>query len=176
MILIIIAIFIFLLSFVLIFVGNKVRKDFSFEKVPNETVIDINDEVKFLRKNDTKSYESGILYLTNKRLVFFRFRFGWLSVIPFIGDAFISIFIDKDIFVEIPIHQIIRTQFSPKVTYRENGYSDEQGFTIFLTKQNDEYEFDIFVLGMAQGAIPDILKKLDEVQKLKDIPNASNSN
>ncbi|QQR99227.1 MAG: hypothetical protein IPK18_06920 [Sphingobacteriales bacterium] len=174
MIVIVLFVIVVILSFVFVSLGNKARKNFTFDKTPNENIIEVNEEVKFLRKNDTKSYNSGILYLTNKRLVFFKYRFAWLGVIPFIGDAFISIFIDKNVFVEIPIQQIIRTRFSPKITYREHGYSDEQGLTTFLTNQNDEYEFDIYVLGMAQGEKPAILTKLEQAQKSIDILGSFN--
>lgn len=176
MILIVIFIIVVLLSFLFVFIGNKARKNFTFERALDEEVMEENDTVKFIRKNNQTMSEDGILYLTNKRLVFFKYRFGWLSVIPFIGEAFISIFIEKNSYIEIPINQIVHTQFSPKITYREHGYSEEQGFTTFLTKQNDEYEFEIYVLGMAQGEIPQILKKLESVQKSLQNPNSYNPN
>ena len=85
-------------TFLFLFIGGKVRDKFVFEKVGNEEIVDVNDAVKLLRRNEKKEYTSGVLYLTNRRLAFFKYRFNWLGIIPFIGEAFISIFIYKIIY------------------------------------------------------------------------------
>ena len=74
-------------TFLFLFIGGKVRDKFVFEKVGNEEIVDVNDAVKLLRRNEKKEYTSGVLYLTNRRLAFFKYRFNWLGIIQFIGEA-----------------------------------------------------------------------------------------
>lgn len=41
-------------TFLFLFIGGKVRDKFVFEKVGNEEIVDVNDAVKFLRRNEKK--------------------------------------------------------------------------------------------------------------------------
>ncbi len=163
-------------TFLFLFIGNKVRDKFIFEKTTNEEIVDVNDAVKFTRRNEKSEYTSGVLYLTNRRLVFFKYRFNWIGIIPFIGEAFISIFIDKNAVVEIPLHQIADYTFKGKITYHNNRTSQQQGITTFFTKQLEEYEFDIYTMELVNNKKPEILIKLDAVLKKLDNPNAYNPN
>ena len=106
MALIIISVIVILISALFLIIGGKIRDKFEFDKSKDEVVVEVNDSVKLLRKNNATEYTDGILYLTNKRFVFFKFKYNWLGIIPFIGGAFVSIFIDKDIYFELPLHQI----------------------------------------------------------------------
>ncbi len=173
---IIITAVVIILTFVFIIIGNKVRDKFIFEKMTNENIIDVNDAVKFLRKNTKNEFESGVLYLTNKRLIFFKYRFNGLSIIPFLGDAFISIFIDKNALVEIPLHQLLYYTFKGKIIYHENRSSEQLGITIFYTKLKDEYEFDIYTLELINNKKPEILTTLDKVLASIDNPSSNNPN
>ncbi|MBK6274759.1 MAG: hypothetical protein IPF58_08695 [Saprospirales bacterium] len=42
-------------TFLFLFIGGKVRDKFVFEKVGNEEIVDVNDAVKFLRRNEKKN-------------------------------------------------------------------------------------------------------------------------
>ncbi|MBP6660150.1 MAG: hypothetical protein KA174_05675 [Chitinophagales bacterium] len=158
-------------TFLFLFIGGKVRDKFVFEKVGNEEIVDVNDAVKLLRRNEKKEYTSGVLYLTNRRLAFFKYRFNWLGIIPFIGEAFISIFIDKNDPIEIPLHQILDYTFKGKITYNNNN-SRSEGITTFYIKNGEEIEFDIYTLELINNKKPDILIALDRVVKTLDNPNA----
>ncbi len=158
-------------TFLFLFIGNKVRDKFAFEKIANEEIIDVNDAVKFLRRNEKTEYTSGVLYLTNRRLAFFKYRFNWLGIIPFIGEAFISIFIDKNMLVEIPLHQIADYTFKGKITYNNNN-SRSEGITTFYTKNGEEIQFDIYTMELINNKKPNILIALDRVLKTLDNPNA----
>ncbi|HUM52013.1 MAG TPA: hypothetical protein PK431_09365 [Chitinophagales bacterium] len=158
-------------TFLFLFIGSKMRDKFVFEKVGNEGIVDVNDAVKFLRRNEKTAYDSGVLYLTNRRLIFFKYRFNWLGIIPFIGEAFISIFIDKNILVEIPLYQIANYTFKGKITYYNNR-SQNEGITTFYTKDGEEIQFDIYTLELINNKKPDILIALDRVVKTLDNPNA----
>ena len=49
-------------TFLFLFIGGKVRDKFVFEKVGNEEIVDVNDEVKLLRRNEKKvSYSNPLL-------------------------------------------------------------------------------------------------------------------
>ena len=158
-------------TFLFLFIGGKMRDKFVFEKVGNEGIVDVNDAVKFLRRNEKTEYTSGVLYLTNRRLIFFKYRFNWIGIIPFIGEAFISIFIDKNILVEIPLHQIYDYTFNGKITFYNNR-SKEEGITTFYTKDGEEIQFDIYTMELINNKKPDILIALDRVRKTLDNPNA----
>ncbi len=162
-------------TFLFLFIGGKVRDKFIFEKTANEEIVDVNDAVKFTRRNEKSEYTSGVLYLTNRRLVFFKYRFNWIGIIPFIGEAFISIFIDKNAVVEIPLHQIADYTFKGKITYYNNR-SREEGITIFYTKNGEEIQFDIYTMELINNKKPEILIQLDGVIKKLDNPNAYNPN
>lgn len=171
MALLIISAIILIPTFLFLFIGGKMRDKFVFEKVQNEEIVDVNDAVKLLRRNEKTEYTSGALYLTNRRLVFFKYRFNWLGIIPFIGEAFISIFIDKNVLVEIPLHQILDYTFKGKITYYNNR-SQNEGITTFYTKDGEEIQFDIYTLELINNKKPDILIALDRVVKTLDNPNA----
>jgi len=176
MVLIFLAAVIILPTILFLFIGGKVRDKFIFEKAINEEIIEVNDATKFLRRNNETQYTEGVLYLTNKRFVFFKYRFGWLGIIPFIGEAFISIFIDKNAVVELPLHQIKNYTFKGTIIYRGNRASDQKAITTFYTKQHEEFEFDIYTLLLAENKRPDILDKLDKVLQTLDNPSMHNPN
>lgn len=157
-------------------ISGKVRDNFKIEMQNNETLIAVNDEVAFLGKNKNKTHINGIMYLTNRRILFFKHKYDWLNIIPFIGEAVVALFIDKNISVEIPVHQIKFYDYKPKITYREHGPTEQNGYTTFYTKLNEEYDFDIFVLDMASGVLPEILMKLEDIQKSINNPNSLNPN
>lgn len=71
MAIIIISVVVLLPVIILLLIGNKVRNKFTFDKEPNEEVIEVNDAVKFIKKNNQTIYTDGIMYLTNRRLLFF---------------------------------------------------------------------------------------------------------
>lgn len=174
MAIIIISVVVLLPVIILLLIGNKVRNKFTFDKEPNEEVIEVNDAVKFIKKNNQTIYTDGIMYLTNSRLLFFKHKFDWLNVIPIIGEAISSIFIDKNIALQLPLHQLKHFTFQPKITYHNHRVAEQKGLTTFYTKQNEVFEFDIYVLGLAEGKAPDILLKLEKKMKELDNPNANN--
>jgi hypothetical protein len=162
-------------TFLFLFIGGKVRDKFVFEKLANEEIVDVNDEVKFLRRNEKTEYTSGVLYLTNRRFVFFKYRFNWIGIIPFIGEAFMSIFIDKNVAVEIPLHQIGDYTFKGKITYYNNR-SQNEGITTFYMKNGEELEFDIYTMELINNKKPEILIALERVLKTLDNPTLQNPN
>lgn len=164
--------FVIVLSFILTTIlflkmGSKIRDNFVFEKTIGEEIIDLNDAVKFLGKGDKREQLDGILYLTNKRLIFFKYKNYWLSFIPFVGESTISMFIDKSSYWELPLHQIKHFTFKPEITYY-NHRSVEIGRTYIHSSYNEAFEFDIFVLGMAEKKVPNILIKLKEQLRKED--------
>lgn len=165
MALIVISVVVILITVLFLIVGGKMRDNFEFDKSSDEHVVEVNDSVKLIRKNTKTELTDGIMYLTNKRIVFFKFKYNWLGIIPFIGEAFISIFIDKHIYFEMPLSHIKHLTFKPKITYHNNRTGEENGFTTFYTTLGEEFEFDIFVLGMAQNKVPEILLKLESQLK-----------
>jgi hypothetical protein len=169
MALIIISVIVILITALFLIIGGKIRDKFEFDKSKDEVVVEVNDSVKLLRKNNATEYTDGILYLTNKRFVFFKFKYNWLGIIPFIGGAFISIFIDKHIYFELPLHQIKHFTYKPKITYHNNRVGEQEGLTTIYTILGEEFEFDIFVLGMAQNKVPEILLQLEKQLKKTDI-------
>lgn len=176
MAIIIISVIVIIITCLLFYIGGKVRDNIVIDKANNEKVIDVNDAVKFLGKNKEKKYLNGILFLTNRRLLFYKQRFDWLNIIPFLGEALSTIFINKNIELEIPVHQIMYYEFKPIVINYDKGPAQETGYTTFFTKQNEEYKFDIYVLDMEDGKIPDILIKLDTVLQTLDNPTMQNPN
>lgn len=176
MALIIISIAVLLPVILLLLMGNKIRSQFTFDKEPNEDVLEMNDAVKFVKKNDQTLYIGGIMYLTNRRLLFFKHKHDWLNLIPIIGEAISSIFIDKNVVFQLPLHQLKHFTFQPKITYYNHRVAEQKGITTFYTKQNEILEFDIYVLGLAEGKAPDILLKLEKKMKELDNPNANNIN
>jgi hypothetical protein len=168
---------IILIIILLFYIGGKVRDNIAIDKANNETIINVNDAVAYLGKNKEYKHLDGILFLTNRRLLFYKQRFGWLNIVPFLGEALSSVFIDKNLELEIPVHQITHYLFKPVIHYSNNGFvMKEEGFTTIFTKQNEVFDFDIQALGMSENKIPDILLKLEEVQKTLDNPNQYNPN
>ena len=83
-----------------------------------------------------------------------------------------SIFIDKNEPIEIPLHQILDYTFKGKITYHQNRSSQQQGITTFYTKDGEEIQFDIYTMELINNKNPDILIALDRVIKTLDNPNA----
>ena len=172
---IIISAIILIPTFLFLFIVSKVRDKFVFEKIENEGIFYVNNTLKFLRRNEKTAYDSGVLYLTNRRLIFFKYRFNWLGIIPFIGEAFISIFIDKNILVEIPLHQIRNYTFEGKITYNNNS-SSEECITTFYTKDGEEIQFDIYTMELINNKKPEILIALDRIIQHLGNPTMQNPN
>ena len=69
----------------------------------------------------------------------------------------------------MPLHQIKHFTYKPKITYHNNRVGEQEGLTTIYTTLGEEFEFDIFVLGMAQNKVPEILLQLEKQLKKTDI-------
>ena len=133
----------FIIAFVFAKIADKNRDKFQFDMLPNEKTLQVEIDVTFFGSH-RRFGKTGILYLTNKRLVFFRYQFGFLQFIPLIGSTLVAVFLDKQICWEFPVNQIITYHFKPTVIKTNNGTRlGSFGETKLLTTNKENVEFDI---------------------------------
>ena len=134
--------------------------------LPNEKILQVENDVTFFGIN-RRLGKTGILYLTSKRLVFFRYQFGFLQFIPLIGSTLVAVFLDKQICWELPVNQIITYHFKPTVIKTNNGTRvGSFGETKFFTLDKENIEFDI-PLKFTDYTKSDLLVALDTLLSQK---------
>lgn len=144
MILIILFVILPLISILIAVFSDKIRDKFFFDKDFNEEILEVEVDVEFLQKNETKEYKKGLIYLTNKRIIFFKYKYGWLEIIPILGGSLVAVFIDKNTFWQLPIADLSTYHFEGKIVQNQNHTTLlTHGYTTFITKNNEFFKFDI---------------------------------
>ncbi|MBL0357269.1 MAG: hypothetical protein IPP72_10460 [Chitinophagaceae bacterium] len=166
MVLTILIFLLFIIAFVFAKIADKKRDKFQFDMLPNEKILQVENDITFFGSNK-ECRKTGLLYLTNKRLVFFRYKFGFLQFIPLIGSTLVAVFLDKQICWELPVNQIITYHFKPTVIKTNNGTRvGSFGETKFLTINKENVEFDI-PLKFTDYTKSDLLVALDTLLSQK---------
>ncbi|MGF2413583.1 PH domain-containing protein [Ferruginibacter sp.] len=167
MVLTIIILLVFFIAFVFAKIADKKREKIQFDILPNEKILQVENDVTFFGRNK-ELRKPGLLYLTNKRLVFFRYKFGFLQLIPVIGNTLTAVFLDKQIFWEFPVNQIITYHFKPTVIKTNNGTRvGSFGETKLITINKENVGFDI-PLKYTDYSKADLLVALDRLLLMKD--------
>jgi hypothetical protein len=167
MVLTIIILLLFVIVFVFAKIADKKRDEFQFDMLPNEKILQVENDVTFFGRNK-ELRKPGLLYLTNKRLVFFRHKYGFLQLIPVIGNTLAAVFMDKKIFWEFPVNQIITYHFKPTVIKTNNGTRvGSFGETKLITINKENVDFDI-PLKYTDYSKADLLVALDKLLLMKD--------
>lgn len=173
MFLIILFIILPLVSILLAIFSDKIRDKFVFEKQHNEEIMEVDVDVELIQNNNKRDFKKGILYLTNQRLIFFTYKFGWLDLIPVLGPSLAAIFIDKTNYWQLPLVELLRYQYEGKIVQNHNNTTlAAHGYTSFITKSNAIHRFDIPLNWQTQKK-SNLLVKLDKVITQKSNPNFS---
>jgi hypothetical protein len=167
MVLTIIILLLFVIVFVFAKIADKKRDEFQFDMLPNEKILQVENDVTFFGRNK-ELRKPGLLYLTNRRLIFFRYKYGFLQLIPVIGNTLTAVFLDKQICWEFPVNQIITYNFKPTVIKTNNGTRiGSFGETKLLTSNKENVEFDI-PLKFTDYTKSDLLVSLDKLLLMQD--------
>ncbi|MBX7225262.1 MAG: hypothetical protein K1X55_04480 [Chitinophagales bacterium] len=162
-----------LVSILLAIFSDKIRDKFVFEKQPNEEIMEVEVDVELIQNNNERNYKKGILYLTNQRLIFFKYKFGWLELIPILGSSLAAIFIDKNNYWQLPLFELLTYQFEGKIVQNHNKTTlAAHGYTSIITKSNALHRFDIPLNWQTQQK-SNLLLKLDKFISQKSNPNIS---
>lgn len=125
-------------------IADKRKAKFFSGMHPQESISASADMVKFYVTGKIMA-TTGILYITNQRLVFLKYKYKGLGFIPFIGSLVEAFFIDAVPVFEIPLSQV-RTYRSKKTVHvtntQRNVRSVDADVSIF-TKNNEEYKLNI---------------------------------
>ena len=141
-----------------VFADKKLDK-FQIELKANEIVhmkeidVDIEDIL-------SKSAAKGVLYLTNKKLVLYRYKYEWLEFIPFIGNSIVALSMDTNPKFEILLTDIKNYIFQNKILYRNSRLMYKDCHVNLFTKSNIEYKL-IIPLKTVDDERAEILLKLD---------------
>lgn len=166
MVLTMLILLLFAIAFGFAVLSDKKRDKFQFDMLPNEKTLQAENDVTFFGSNK-ECRKTGLLYLTNKRLVFFRYKYGVLQFIPVVGSTLVSVFLDKKVCWEFPVNQIITYQFKPTVIKTNNGTRlGSFGETKLLTINKENVEFDI-PLKFTDYTKADLLVALDTLLSQK---------
>ena len=166
MVLTMLILLLFAIAFGFAVLSDKKRDKFQFDMLPNEKTLQVENDVTFFGSNK-ECRKTGLLYLTNKRLVFFRYKYGVLQFIPVVGNTLASVFLDKKIFWELPVNQIITYHFKPTVIKTNNGTRiGSFGETKLLTINKENVDFDI-PLKYTDYSKADLLVALDNLLSQK---------
>lgn len=162
-----------LISIILAIFSDKIRDKFVFEKQHNEEIIEIDVDVELIQNNNESDLKKGILYLTNQRLIFFKYKYGWLDIIPILGTSIAAIFIDKNNYWQLPLVELLTYQFEGKIVQNLNKTTlAAHGYTSIITKSNALHKFDIPLNWQTQQK-SNLLLKLDKFISQKSNPNIS---
>jgi hypothetical protein len=142
-------VFILLIAFFAIIIAlaviaDKRKAKFFAGMHPQETISASADKVTFYEPGKVIA-TTGILYITNQRLVFLRYKYKSLGFIPFIGSLIEAFFIDALPVFEIPLGQVV-TYRSKKTVYATNAQRNVrsvQADVSIFTKNNEEYKLNI---------------------------------
>ncbi|MFN8282115.1 MAG: hypothetical protein U0U67_02820 [Chitinophagales bacterium] len=160
-----------ILAIVIAVFSDKIRDKFIFEKQSNEEIIEVEVDVVVLQQNDKNDFTKGLIYLTNQRIIFFKYKYNWLDLIPIIGSSLMALFIDKNSYWQLPLAQLNTYHFAGKVVQNQNHSTvTTHGYTTLITKNNELYKFDI-PLDWQTHQKSKWLVQLDKIIAQKDNPN-----
>ncbi len=104
------------IAIILAVIADKRKAKFFFGMRPDEFIQESADGVIYYQEGKVLA-TTGIMYVTNKRLVFFKYRYKGLGFIPFVGEMLEAIFIDKNVVFEIQIQGLKSYKFQKKVIF-----------------------------------------------------------
>jgi hypothetical protein len=163
MILLLLLIAIPVITFIIAVRADKRKAKFFFGLRHDETIDSSVNSVAYYVKGKRLA-DTGILYLTNHRLIFFKYRYKILGFIPFIGTYLECCFINKDLAFELPIKDVFTYQAKKTKTINNRNRSvlTCNCATTFFTKLQEEYKVSIpMSFTEYDAAKPLLLTKLD---------------
>lgn len=119
MILILFFIIIPIITIIIAVMADKKKARFFFGMRPDESILASVDSALYYTE-DKLVATTGILYITNLRLVFFRYKYKFLGFIPFLGSVIEALFIDKNVVFEIPVNNVYTYQFKKTKYVNQN--------------------------------------------------------
>ena len=141
--------------------AEKKKAKFFFGMQPDEIIYDTADNVNYTVENKVLN-TTGLLYLTGKRFIFFKYKYGFLGFIPFFGKVLEPIFIDEQLVFEIPLSNILTYHFK-KTTYVTSRNRAVIGIacdvTVF-TKNKEEIKL-VIPMADSRSEKPEILMHVD---------------
>lgn len=142
MILIILFIIVPLIAFAIAIYADKKLEKFHIDLQPNEIIhmkeIDVDLEDLTFKKS-----AKGVLYLTNKKIVLYRYKFEWLELIPLLGNSIVSLSMDENPFIQIPLEEIKNYTFQNDILYRNSRLVYKNCNVRLYSKSNLEYKLTI---------------------------------
>lgn len=123
--------------------ADKKKDKFFFGMRPDEFISSNVDSVLYYT-NDKLIATTGILYITNQRLIFYKYKYKFLGFIPFFGSVLEALFIDKNKVFEIPVDNVLTYQFK-KIKYVNQNQTVLDCFceTTVMTKSAGTYKLNI---------------------------------
>ena len=162
MILILLFIIIPAITLILAVIADKKKAKFFFGMRPDESISASVDSALYYTE-DKQIATTGILYITNHRLIFFRYKYKFLGFIPFFGSVLEALFIDKNIVFEIPVTHVLTYQIK-KIKYVNQNETVLDCFceTTLITKTAGVYKLNIPMSHLEYDAEkPELLTHLD---------------
>jgi hypothetical protein len=143
MILVLLFVAIPVITFIIAVMADKRKAKFFFGLRHDETIDTSVDSVAYYVKGKRLA-DTGILYLTNNRLIFFKYRYKALGFIPFIGAYLECCFINRNLAFELSLKDVFTYQAQKTKTINRNrSVLACDCATTFFTKVNEEYKVSI---------------------------------
>ena len=137
----------FVIIIILAVIADKRKAKFFAGMHPQENISASANSVKFYVAGKIIA-TTGILYVTNQRLVFLKYKYKGLGFIPFIGTLLESFFIDATPVFEIPLARVrtYRSKKTVRVTNTQRNVRSVDADVSIFTKNNEEYKLNIPML------------------------------